>query len=231
MCDGREGRARNRVSASSNMYSWRPWSEPRQAISPGDLVPPQNSVPLGPSPAVVAKMAADVKASLCAYPVTVFPEIAHLSPDAVTASVDSLCGEALTGSPAVSIGGCGQNLLRETARFPGLGCATPTFLRHRRGPFPRSRTRRRADFAAARRGITSSQACFLAHRHDAAHWCALYRKSAGFDAFPAHGRNENRCSMSPWDCSIGARLYPRPHLSVRVTNRSTTPTSRVIRRS
>jgi hypothetical protein len=100
------------------MYSWRPWSEPRQAISPGDLVPPQNSVPLGPSPAVVAKMAADVKASLCAYPVTVFPEIAHLSPDAVTASVDSLCGEALTGSPAVGIGGCGQNLLRETARFP-----------------------------------------------------------------------------------------------------------------
>jgi conjugal transfer pilus assembly protein TraI len=72
-------------------------------------------------------MAAGVKASLCAYPVTVCPEIAHLSPVAVTASVDSPCEEALTASRAVGSGGCGHKFPRVSVTFPGRGCTTPTF--------------------------------------------------------------------------------------------------------
>jgi hypothetical protein len=138
--------------------------------SPGKPSPPAIWCPLrtrcvSARPGDVPKRIASVRASLREYPVTVFPEIAHLSPFSVTASVDSLCGEALTASPAVGSGGCGQKLLTVSARFSGPGCATPTFLQHRRGPFLCSRTRRRADFAAARRGVRTSQACFLAYRH------------------------------------------------------------------
>jgi len=78
-------------------------------------------------PGDVPERVTGVRASLRTHPATVFPEIARLSPFSVTASVDSLCGEALIASPAVGIGGCGQKLLRVSVRFPGPGCATPTF--------------------------------------------------------------------------------------------------------
>jgi hypothetical protein len=48
MRGGREGRASNLVTASTNLFAGQSWSEPRQAISLGCLVPPQNPVRLGP---------------------------------------------------------------------------------------------------------------------------------------------------------------------------------------
>jgi hypothetical protein len=182
MCNGREGWASNPVTG-------KPSPRAARCLLETGLVSAR--------PANVPEMVAGVGVSLCAYPVTVFPEIANLSPIAVTASVDSLCGEALTASPVVRIGGCGQKLARMSVWLRAPGCATPTLSTASARTVPVAGVRLRADFAVARRGVTTSSACFLAHRHNAAPWCALYRKSAAFGAFPAHGRNENRCSMFP----------------------------------
>jgi len=143
MCGGRE-------RGTSNPVTGKP--SPRVARCPLE------TGPVSARPAVVPEMAAGVKASLHAYPVTGFPKIVHLSPFSVTASVDSLCGEALTASLAVGRGGCGQKLARMSAWLRAPGCATPTLSTVSARPFTRSRVRLHADVTVAHRGVTASSA-------------------------------------------------------------------------